>query len=334
MNDDWMKYSSKQVMDWLLEKDDENSPVRYLVKRDLLDLDQADNDLTIARSEMMKHGPIPVILSRQQEDGHWDRGDSIYYNKYKGTIWQVIMLAQMGADGSNELVRKGCDYLFDHGIGDHGGFSMNGRQSGVAHCIQGNMAASLLDLDYGGDSCLKKAVEWMACSVTGEGKIKYLRSGVSGPGFLCSSNNHEPCAWGAVKVALALSKIPVEERSSEINRAKDQCVDFLIGVDPSTAEYPHPYGKNPSTSWFKFGFPVFYITDILQVFDALVSLGLKGDQRLVRTVQLILDKRDEDQRWSMEYTYNGKTWVDIEEKGKPSKWVTYRALKALKKYFA
>jgi hypothetical protein len=31
----------------------------------------------------------------------------------------------------------------------------------------------------------------------------------------------------------------------------------------------------------------------------------------------------------MEYTYNGKMWVDIEEKGKPSKWVTLRAMRVL-----
>jgi hypothetical protein len=33
----------------------------------------------------------------------------------------------------------------------------------------------------------------------------------------------------------------------------------------------------------------------------------------------------------MEYTYNGKTWVDVEQKGKPSKWVTLRALRVLKR---
>ena len=34
--------------------------------------------------------------------------------------------------------------------------------------------------------------------------IRYLRSGNSGPGFLCSANDHLPCAWGAVKAVSAL----------------------------------------------------------------------------------------------------------------------------------
>jgi hypothetical protein len=32
----------------------------------------------------------------------------------------------------------------------------------------------------------------------------------------------------------------------------------------------------------------------------------------------------------MEKSFNGKMWADIEEKGKPSKWVTLRALRVLR----
>jgi hypothetical protein len=33
----------------------------------------------------------------------------------------------------------------------------------------------------------------------------------------------------------------------------------------------------------------------------------------------------------MEYSYNGKMWADVEEKGEPSKWVTLRAVRMLKR---
>jgi hypothetical protein len=45
---------------------------------------------------------------------------------------------------------------------------------------------------------------------------------------------------------------------------------------------------------------------------------------------LVLSKQDNHGWWNLEYTYNGKTWVDVEEKGQPSKWVTLRALRGLK----
>ena len=47
-------------------------------------------------------------------------------------------------------------------------------------------------------------------------------------------------------------------------------------------------------------------------------------------MDLVIGKQDRQGRWTMEYSYNGKTLVDIEEKGKPSKWVTLRALRVLK----
>ena len=65
-----------------------------------------------------------------------------------------------------------------------------------------------------------------------------------------------------------------------------------------------------------------------------MALGLAGDPRLEKAVALVLSKQDSDGRWIMEYTYNGKMSVLIEEKKKPSKWVTLRALRVLKTYYS
>jgi hypothetical protein len=46
-------------------------------------------------------------------------------------------------------------------------------------------------------------------------------------------------------------------------------------------------------------------------------------------MDLVSRKQDQQARWKMDHSYNGKTLVDIEEKGKPSKWVTLRALSVL-----
>lgn len=340
MGASWKTYSSEEVTAWLLENDAQNAPIRYLALRDLFGISENHQDLHNAKAHMFETGPIPAILAKQHPDGHWDRADSIYYDKYTGTCWSLIMLAQMGADVSDARVERGCEYLLTQGVGEHGGFSMNGRRTGTAHCIQGNLAAALLDLGYANEPRVIAAIDWMARSVTGEGFSEskdsgtdyYMRSGICGPGFCCSSNNFAPCAWGAVKVALAFSKIPAARRTKQVNQAVNACVDFLTSVDPASAEYPHPWAPKPSTSWFKFGFPVFYITDLLQVLEALTALGLKGDQRLQNAVDLTLGKRDETLRWPLEYTYNSKTWIAIEEKGKPSKWVTLRALRMLKEF--
>jgi hypothetical protein len=90
------------------------------------------------------------------------------------------------------------------------------------------------------------------------------------------------------------------------------------------------YTEKPNRSWFKFGFPVGYVTDVLQNLEVLSALGYGQDPRLANGLELLLSKQDQDGRWTMEYTYNGKTWVDVEERQRPSKWVTLRAMEVLK----
>ena len=108
-------------------------------------------------------------------------------------------------------------------------------------------------------------------------------------------------------MGLALSKVPVGQRSPNVNRAINACVEFLTSVDPASAEYTHP-GRRNLNFMVQVWFPVFYITDLLQILETLTALGLKGDKRLKNAVDLVLAKRDKDQRWPMEYTYIGKTW--------------------------
>jgi hypothetical protein len=76
-----------------------------------------------------------------------------------------------------------------------------------------------------------------------------------------------------------------------------------------------------------------YNTDALEVLGILTKLGYK-DKRMQEAVDLVISKQDEQGRWMLEYTYNGRFQVNIERKGKPSKWVTLNALRALKRFYS
>lgn len=332
----------QSVIDWLLEEDGDNPSIQYFTLVDLLREEPNSPKAIRARKKLMAGGPVPAILSKQHADGYWVEPGAGYRPKYTSTVWSLIMLAQLGADGRELSVRKACDYILDHTRAKMGCFSVYATQTGAVHCLQGNLAAALIDLGLIDDPRLKQAVDWMARSATGEGfgsvgekdvNPHYIRSGISGPGLVCSANDHLFCAWGAIKVALALSKIPPAKRTPQVNNAIDMCKDLMLSVDPAVADYPHPYAKKPSRSWFKFGFPVFYVTDVLQNLSVLLGLGLAGDKHLRNAIELVKSKQDDTGRWKMEYSYNGKTWVYIEEKRQPSKWVTYRALSVLKRYY-
>ena len=159
--------------------------------------------------------------------------------------------------------------------------------------------------------------------------VRYY-SGKIGPDFQCGANNKLACAWGAVKVMLAFSKLPRDRWTPLIESAVQRGIDFLFSVDPAAAAYPTGYAQKPSGNWWKFGFPVFYVTDLLQNVEAMVRLGYGQDPRLENALQLIRDKQGQQGRWPLEYSYSGKTWWEFGETKQPNKWVTTRALMVLK----
>jgi hypothetical protein len=62
-----------------------------------------------------------------------------------------------------------------------------------------------------------------------------------------------------------------------------------------------------------------------------VDLGFGADPRLQPALEWILGKQEVRGRSKLENSLNGKMWVDIEVKGKPSIWITLRALRVLKR---
>jgi hypothetical protein len=336
----WKTMLNDNPLPWLLAEDVQNPGVRYFALQDLLELPGDAPEVGAAREAVMATGPVPVILNQQHPQGYWVKPG--YLPKYNGTMWSIIFLAQLGAHGDEPRIRLACDHLFDYAVAEHGGLSMDGRNSGLIHCLQGNLCAALIDFGYLEDERLQRALGWLARSITGAGiapntekkaPVHYLRSGNSAPGFACSANNQLPCAWGAVKAMLALAKVPAGQRTPVMESAIETGGNFLLSRDPAVADYPMGYTTKPNRSWFKFGYPIGYVTDVLQNLEVLTTLGWETDPRLENGLALLLSKQDERGRWSMEYTYNGKTWVDVEEKGQPSKWVTLRALRVLKQAY-
>ncbi|HEY73503.1 MAG: nitrogen fixation protein NifH [Chloroflexi bacterium] len=322
-------------LSWLLEPDEANPGVRYFALRDLLERPPDDPEIVAARDAVMRTGPVPAILGAQYPEGYWVKPGPGYSPKYRSTLWSLLFLAQLGVDGGpdgsqavDERVRRAVEYVFAHAQAKNNGFACNGRPSTTIHCLWGNIVRALLDLGYWGDEHLNRAIDALARSITGEGYEWYRKGGVQSPGFVCSANYGLPCGWGAVRALWALNRVPIDGHTPAVEAAIEASADFLLRYDIARADYPHKERIN--SSWFKFGYPLGYVTDVLLNLEVLVEAGYGGDPRLDRAVELVLSKQDEQGRWKMEYSYNGKMWADVEEKGQPSKWVTLRALRLLK----
>jgi len=338
------------VIDWLLEPDE--PAVRALALRHLLDRPADDPDLRQARAEAHRRGPIAILLDAMHPEGYWERPGFGYGPKYRSTVWAIITLGALGAAVTEDgRVARACAYVLDHtvrvaGRRDHA--LLDDTQPNW-DCLQGNLVAALLRMGCEDDPRLDGAIEWTARAVTGEGvapaaekgaRLRYTTTGNMGPlrysatanigpNFVCTSNWELPCAWGAVKVLLALSLWPEARRTPEVNHAIEQGAAFLLETDPLKAEYPTR--TKPDPRWWRFGFPLFYAPDLLQLAEALVGLGYGADPRLAGVLDLVRSKADDQGRWPLEVpAYGKREWIAWGRKGAPNKWVTLRALRVLK----
>lgn len=286
----------------------------------------------------MNTDPIRSILAAQEPGGWWVKPGPGYGPKYLGTVWQLIFLDQLGADAGHPQVTRACDYVLEWTPSSGGGFGASavGKEappppSAVIHCLNGNLVRALIGFGRFEDERVRAAVEWAARAITGDGMPRWYATGTCGPCFACAANDRQPCAWGAVKEMSALARVPVRRRSALVRRAVDVGVSFLFSRDPAVADYPMGWGNTkPSGSWFKPGFPIGYVTDVLQTLEVLAELGHGRDPRLASALDWLEAGQNRAGKWINRYAYNGKTWCDIEPQGQPSKWVTLRACGVLR----
>ena len=328
--------ATDKSLPWLLEPDAANPGVRLFALRWLLDRPEDDGEVVDAQADVMRTGPVPKILAAQDPEGWWEKPGAGYSSKYRGSVWQLIALDRLGADGTEPRVRLACEYVLHHSINSIGAFGWSGRATEQApgpstgiHCLNGNLLAAMIHLGHLDDERVQRAIEWQALSITGEDPaFPYYKSGTAGPGFRCGSNGGLPCAWGATKALRGLLAIPEGRRGAKVDHALQTGAEFLLASDPSIADYPKK--NRVSDHWFRFGLPLSYWSDVLETLEVLTALGYGIDARLDRAFDLVLSKRDESGRWPLEDALNGRTWAAIERKGEPSKWVTLRALAVLK----
>jgi hypothetical protein len=334
----WQRLLKGDPLPWLLE--DETPAVRHLALRQLLDQPRDAPVVRQARGAAMHAEPISAILAAQAPEGFWVKPGPGYTPKYRGTVWQLIFLDQLGADSADVRIQAACNYVLSHSQARTGGFACwEGGSRPEAppppalaiHCLNGNLLRALLGFGWLEEAHVQRAIDWQARSITGEGFTNFSRTGTSGPGFCCGSNDQLPCAWGAIKAMLALARIPPDRRMPHVARAIQRGAAFLLSCDPATAAYPAGWGNTqPSPHWYKLGFPLGYVGDILQNLAVLCELGFAHDARLEGAVKWLLNQQEPSGRWKNQSASNGKTWVDIDKQGQESKWVTLRACTVLK----
>jgi hypothetical protein len=136
---------------------------------------------------------------------------------------------------------------------------------------------------------------------------------------------------GAVKALKALAEIPEKKQSAAVKQTIEKGAEYLLLHHVFKSS--HDINRVPKPGWLKFGFPLMYQTDALEILGILTQLGYK-DERMQEAIDVMVSKQDNEGRWMLENTFNGRYQVNIEQKGKPSKWITLHSLRILKRFYS
>lgn len=331
----WKRLLKADCTAWLLEEG--NPSVRYLTLRHLLDESESNPEVKRAKADIMRTGVVPRIL-RHQEQGSWNGPGRFYRDKYKGTVWQLIMLAEHEADGSHEAIRKACEYILRSAQDpESGGFSYDERADGpgglhgaVIPCLTGNMVWSLVKLGCLEDARVQRGIEWITSYQRFDDGAARKPSGWPYDRYEMCWGSHS-CHMGVVKSLKALAAVPPRRRKAAVQKTIAAAVEYLL--DHHLYKRSHDLTRVSKPGWLKLQFPLMYQTDILEIADLLAGLGVR-DPRMDSALELIASKQNEQGQWKLEGTFNGRFWTNIEKKAMPSKWITYRALQVLKQVHA
>lgn len=337
-----------ETISWLTQPD--NPAVAVMTRRHVLgESDPELDDLWARRNE---YRPVAAILKAQNEDGSW-APPARDYKKYEGSLWQVHFLGELMADGNDERVRRAADYAFSRQR-PSGLWSCNGTDSAAIPCLTANVGRALARLGYARDERVVAALERIIADTREQGYLG-CPSGVT-----LTLNGY--CHMLTPKVLLFLAEVPRDLWPEGAEELRDQCVEALrdkevyrslpresrefqevIWEAPASrrpdardqfiAEHPElHYHDKPG--WLRFGFPLSYNSDALEALLALAAVGETRRPEYEPAIEAVAKEADEQMRWRMRDSLNGKMLADVERKLMPSKWVTLRALLALQHFEA
>jgi len=330
----WRAMLKADPTEWLLGED--NPSVRYFTLTDVLEKNRIIPDVEESRKAIMQIGAVPKILAKQKSCGYWGVADDFYVAKYEGTVWQLMILAELGADSGEPRVRKACEFVLNDsqdrlggGFSHVGASSGGGTHDGVLPCLTGNMVWSLIRLGYLNDARVQRGIEWITSYQRFDDGAAKAAEGWPYDKYESCWGRHS-CHMGVVKALKALAEIPKDDRSDDVKRMIEKGAEYLL--EHHIYKRSHDLARVSKPVWLQFGFPLMWNTDVLEILGILTRLSIR-DQRMQEAVDLVVSKQKENGRWIMERSFNGRFQVNIEQKGKPSKWVTLNALRVLKRFY-
>lgn len=311
------------VTDWLLRSD---PAIRWQVMRDLLDAPEPA--WKAERAKVEAEGWGARLLRHEDEDGQW-AGGAFSPRDFTAREWQEVgqpwtatafslsQLREFGLDPSSDRARRAVRLIGANSRWDEGGQPY--WEGEVEECINGRTVAD--GAYFGAD------VSSIVSRLVGE----RLDDG----GWNCERAN------GSVRSSFATT-INVLEGLLEYER--------VTGGTPGSRQSRHcgeefllerslfrrlSTGRPADEQFLCFTYPNRWRYDVLRALDyfrsAAVLTGAAPDPRLGEAVDHVRSRRREDGTWLLDWTLPGRVWFEMDDgAGKPSRWVTLRAMRVLR----
>ncbi|MFX1565990.1 MAG: hypothetical protein ACFFCH_08380 [Promethearchaeota archaeon] len=327
----YLTLAQPEVIEWLL--DPTNPSVRFWTLLLLKDKTRTSAEVQATQKAILNSPVVKAIFGAQTPEGYWDLPQNIYAHKYTATTHTLLILAELGTPRIPPI-EKGVEHLFRFQLNSgHFNTTLPKTSRGYAStisdtcCLDANILYYLAHFDYLSDSRTQKTIQFLIDHFNPEERGWKCRAYPINPDAVFPAS----CYMGLCKVLKAFSVFPETHRSPKIKNIIDQVVEVILENQIHKYLRDSDGNRKEKAGWKRFGFPLFYNSDILDVLSTLTRLNIR-DPRVEDAVKSIVDAQQSDGKWLLKHTFNGKFWQDIEQKGKPSKWITLRALFVLKHF--
>ncbi len=295
------------VTDWLLDSD---PALRWQVLQDLADAPA--EDVAAERAKVVDEGWGAELLAAQDGEGRW--GGGTFFPRGTGTFDSLHLLYLLGPDPESEQVQGALAPVHEAARWDYDD-SFRFFDGEVEPCINGRVVT--IGSYFGQD--VRSIVDRLLSEQMADG------------GWNCEQENGS--TRGSFDTTLNVLEGLLEyERASgapdEVVTARRRGEDYLLDRRLLRRASDGEIGQE---RWLELGFPYSWEYDILRVLDHLRAAGTEPDDRVSEALDVLESKRDTDGRWPLERSYHDETSVDLGEAlGRPSRWLTHRALRVLR----
>ncbi len=326
-----MSSVDKQTLDWLLEPS--NPSVRYLALTELLHRGPKDTDVLAAGEKIPRSRIVRRIMAEQTRDGFWPPKDDCYTPKWTSAVWPLMLLGELAVPADDRIKGEVERFLDLHQV-ESGAFSCPSKfQRGKRWdepCLTGNMIRTLIRLGYRNGRRVGRAIDWLP--------VQQLEDGGWNCDFPEKKVKHSSF-MSTIEPLWAYSEIAPSTWTRKMKRSIQDGAEFLLMHHVYKSDNHHWRETQPFFT--RLHFPMYYFYDVLHGIRVLTKLGYSDDERIRSAVQLVLSKRRPDGRWNLEGDWwteedffhptrkGRKAPVKVDEIGKPSKWVTLNAYRAL-----